>query len=76
MITLQLFAAGAIGGFAAFLSLGAVVLLAVAAMCTWERLREIPEAWRNRRAVLRARRADFDHCRAIDALPTVEHPRE
>ncbi|MFI5995883.1 hypothetical protein ACIBAC_29035 [Streptomyces sp. NPDC051362] len=76
MINLQLFAAGAIGGFVAFLSLGALVLLAVAAMCTWERLREIPEAWRNRRDVLKARRADFDDCRAIDALPTIDHPHE
>lgn len=76
MTPAQALIVGAVGGITGVLSLALTVILAVLALGLWERLREIPQAYRNRRnhrQQLRSRRADFDTCRAIDALPATDH---
>ncbi|MEU6491113.1 hypothetical protein ABZ890_12050 [Streptomyces sp. NPDC046984] len=51
------------------LALVAIVILALAAYALVERMIE----WRD---VRRARREDLDACRAINALPPINHPKE
>ncbi|MET9088123.1 hypothetical protein ABZX77_40640 [Streptomyces sp. NPDC004237] len=71
----QMLLVGAIGGVSGVLSLGLVIVLAILCMDAVDWIRDRLHDLRARRTKLRARRADFDACRAIDALPPV-HPRE
>ncbi|MEY2249260.1 hypothetical protein AB8A21_41165 [Streptomyces sp. BF23-18] len=75
----QTFLIAALGGISGalglVLGLALSVALALFGLKVWERLQEVPEAWRNRQEQLRARRADFDACRAIAALPA-HNPEE
>ncbi|MEU9386180.1 hypothetical protein AB0D38_36830 [Streptomyces sp. NPDC048279] len=74
MTTTQVFLTGAAGGIAGVIGMGLFVVLVVLAFEAVDGIRRIPEALRVRRERLRARRADYDACRAIDALPPVHRP--
>ncbi|MEU9349050.1 hypothetical protein AB0D74_48420 [Streptomyces sp. NPDC048278] len=67
----QMLLVGAIGGVAGVLSLGLVVVLAILAMDAADWIRDRIHDLRVRREQLRARVADFEACRAIDALPPI-----
>ncbi|MEU9972326.1 hypothetical protein [Streptomyces sp. NPDC051014] len=74
MSPLQVLALGALGGISGVIGLGLFIALVVYAFEAVDHARRIPEALRARRERLQARRADYDACRAIDALPPIQRP--
>ncbi|MFF8034894.1 hypothetical protein [Streptomyces sp. NPDC016626] len=72
----QVLAVAALGGLAAIIISALFIALALGLYTIIDRIVDLREDHRVRRAHKRQQRADLATCQAISSLPTAHHPRE